>query len=553
MTDKQKQNLIHLLTENLPLFRKKLKISQQELANMLEVSRSTITNIENRRSPLSWNLFLALILIFNNNEETRKLVEHFDLYCSSLNRFLLGDQKLKENPEAGRKNKMTMVFAGNLFSFFFVNPYSGAFEHYLKEEKEDRYYCQPKPIMGESIYEYKKQLIDEVVYEADAKLVDSFHTRANFIEIFEKEISKSVEFRYHRGNMTVWLRNDVLAGTDCQGRKVLIIVVEDITKERESFVQAEVLLKNGESPSSYAQIARALLLDYEDVYYVNMDTNNYYKFDSSSFSSTFELNEKKEDFFEDIQVRIANVVYSQDRETMRHFFNRERLLELLRQEKSDSINYRLVIKEELINYRSKAVFINVDNVSHMVVGTVNVEKQTRREQIYRDRIRSAMEYAGKDFLTNVKNKNSYLLFEKHLNKEIRKGINKPFAVVVCDINDLKQLNDAYGHEFGDEVIKNAAKMISRIFKNSTIYRTGGDEFAAIISESDFDQRKKLIKRLRRQAILNTKNGRFVIASGLADFQEEDIKVADVFVRADREMYKNKADLKEYQLFKPKTM
>jgi DNA-binding XRE family transcriptional regulator len=115
MTDKQKQNLIHLLTENLPLFRKKLKISQQELANMLEVSRSTITNIENRRSPLSWNLFLALILIFNNNEETRKLVEHFDLYCSSLNRFLLGDQKLKENPEAGRKNKMTMVFAGKSF------------------------------------------------------------------------------------------------------------------------------------------------------------------------------------------------------------------------------------------------------------------------------------------------------------------------------------------------------------------------------------------------------------------------------------------------------
>ena len=67
--------------------------------------------------------------------------------------------------------------------------------------------------------------------------------------------------------------------------------------------------------------------------------------------------------------------------------------------------------------------------------------------------------AYRDALTHVKNKSAYEEKHTQLNKDIVNGTAE-FGIVMADINSLKEINDKYGHERGDEYIKGACKIIS---------------------------------------------------------------------------------------------
>ena len=63
------------LAENLPMLRTKLKMTQEDLAKILNISRHTIIGIENPNRDMTWTTYLALIYIFQKNSETAKLIE----------------------------------------------------------------------------------------------------------------------------------------------------------------------------------------------------------------------------------------------------------------------------------------------------------------------------------------------------------------------------------------------------------------------------------------------------------------------------------------------
>ena len=80
MDDQMRETVMHNMTLNLPTLRCKMGASQEDLAAMVGVCRSTISNIENKRQPLQWSLFLSLLMIFTNNEETKKLLVPMEIY-----------------------------------------------------------------------------------------------------------------------------------------------------------------------------------------------------------------------------------------------------------------------------------------------------------------------------------------------------------------------------------------------------------------------------------------------------------------------------------------
>ena len=84
-----------------------------------------------------------------------------------------------------------------------------------------------------------------------------------------------------------------------------------------------------------------------------------------------------------------------------------------------------------------------------------------------------------DTLTGLYNRAA---FDKAI-KQIEE--KKAFSVIVLDINDFKNVNDTYGHDYGDHVIKSVAAIIQKSFnKQYTCYRFGGDEFSIISNETD---------------------------------------------------------------------
>ena len=125
------------------------------------------------------------------------------------------------------------------------------------------------------------------------------------------------------------------------------------------------------------------------------------------------------------------------------------------------------------------------------------------------------------------------------------GYLNEFAITVCDLNNLKTINDTLGHKVGDEYIKGASKMICDACKHSSVYRIGGDEFAVLMMGEDYDNRETIIEGIKAKVVENLKAGdKPVVAVGCSEFRpDSDKKVEDVFDRADIAMYKNKKWLK----------
>ena len=92
MEPETREILINKMTDNLPVLRKKLKLSQENLANFIGSSRYTVMLIENKKRKMTWNTFLSLLLLFDKNEETSFLLKAWGIYTEEL------DKVIKQRP-----------------------------------------------------------------------------------------------------------------------------------------------------------------------------------------------------------------------------------------------------------------------------------------------------------------------------------------------------------------------------------------------------------------------------------------------------------------------
>ncbi len=136
-----------------------------------------------------------------------------------------------------------------------------------------------------------------------------------------------------------------------------------------------------------------------------------------------------------------------------------------------------------------------------------------------------------------------------LNASIGAGFSE-FAIVMVDMNHLKQINDEHGHKTGDIYIKGCCRLICETFKHSPVYRIGGDEFVVILTGNDYAERAQKVEDLRKayaDAFAEESADpwqRFSAAVGIADHAADDNTVELVFKRADQAMYSEKKMFKE---------
>ena len=157
--------------------------------------------------------------------------------------------------------------------------------------------------------------------------------------------------------------------------------------------------------------------------------------------------------------------------------------------------------------------------------------------------------AYRDSLTGIKNSTAYTEAIEKLNNEINLG-NPFFGVIVADINNLKKTNDNYGHSVGNELIVHSSRVLTDIFKTSSVYRIGGDEFVVILMGKDLERYRVLIDKMDAafSADYITVNDEIIpvsIARGIAIFDSSIDRVyTDVFAKADHAMYLNKSEMKK---------
>lgn len=305
---------------------------------------------------------------------------------------------------------------------------------------------------------------------------------------------------------------------------------------------------------TYNHIAASLAEEFEAIYYINMETGKYQEFSTSDKYASLNVPTNLKDFFSETKENIKKFVHPDDQEFAQSLFVKETMLKNLEDKSSYSFKYRLLINGKP-RYFSFTVFRAGDN-QHIVVCDKDVHDEITAESARLKKqkdslkaLKTEKELARRDELTGVKNKTAYMELVSSAQSNIENGLDYlTFALVVCDINNLKEVNDLEGHRAGDEYIKECCTFICNIFAHSPVFRIGGDEFVVFLRGNDFSIKESLIEKFKKEIAYNAKtNTGPVIAIGMSAYKpESDVSVSDIFERADNLMYENKRSLKTIQ-------
>ena len=177
------------------------------------------------------------------------------------------------------------------------------------------------------------------------------------------------------------------------------------------------------------------------------------------------------------------------------------------------------------------LYICIQNIlRHVMIETINMEKDISHH----------------DALTKVMSRISFNDRIKEFDRLIEEKNNDlAFAICECDLNNLKFINDSFGHEPGDKYIIACCKSICDFFKHSPVFRIGGDEFVILIQNEDYENLERIKKAVDEFTVSEMKKDGSLIdkksfAAGFAIFDRSSDKTfADVMNRADANMYENK--------------
>lgn len=164
----------------------------------------------------------------------------------------------------------------------------------------------------------------------------------------------------------------------------------------------------------------------------------------------------------------------------------------------------------------------------------------------RERERLLQVQAYHDDLTGLANR--ALLTDHFLSAvERSKRSGSPFALLMVDLNDFKEINDRHGHGVGDFVlITTASRLLGALRASDTVARLGGDEFVLIVESIDNDQEfaqvgQKLIESLFEPVSLeNGKRIEVGASLGMALYPNDGLKMSDLLTVADQAMYECKS-------------
>lgn len=436
-------------------------------------------------------------------------------------------------------NKIAGALLFDYISVYYVNAITNEYQEYSVDTKNHSLIMEKE---GQDFFDNMAKNAEWMVYEDDRRIFQRDIQKENLIYQMQIGAIRSIRYRLMVDGKPVYHIVRLIREMQ-KNDEYFIFGVQNIENEIKREENEKELKKERDI---FNRIAESLTANFDIIYYVNIENDHYLEFISKQIFSSPELPEEGEDFWTDVANNAEYMSYPEDKSLIKSIFKKSFLLSVLRQKKVFSSTYRLFIDGNIQHTRFTAGLSS--DKTHFILGIENINEEFEKEKEYLSALRLANEEARRDEMTGIKNKFAYHELEQSMQNSIENGVSLQFAIVVCDLNNLKQINDMFGHNAGDKYIKDASALICDIFSHSPVFRIGGDEFVAVLTDRDYYDRERLFKMLRFHVSENQKSGTGpVLASGMAAFDTcHEKKVSEVFVFADRNMYENKKYLKEIQ-------
>ena len=234
-----------------------------------------------------------------------------------------------------------------------------------------------------------------------------------------------------------------------------------------------------------------------------------------------------------IQDMILNTVTDEWQNDIANFFNRERLIkeyergktfgetEFLRRSDTESKTrwlhtaYQVRESSEVNEVHAFFLVFDIDNYRQTTNSMINLIERDSLTELYNRR--------------TVTNMIKSILLEKEL-----------FAFIILDLDNFKQINDRFGHDCGDEVIKDAANRMKAHFKeNGVIARIGGDEFLIILqnlSHNEIENDLQKFSTAKKVIEYGGQKIKYTMSIGYAIFPEQGNNYRELYQNADMALY-----------------
>ena len=413
-------------------------------------------------------------------------------------------------------------------TIYYVDVSSGAYIVFSSTEAYRELELSPG---GSSYFREIRRRLEEIVHPEDRQHAALMADPALLLEAVDRERVVYATFRVQFRGAFIYMNVQTMWADD---KRHLIVGFKDVDvwerRRREKEERAQV----------YSHIAQTLALRYEGIYYVDLDDESCIRFAVKSDGDSRRLTGENESFFDLARRQVMQVIHPADRDHMEPLMHREAMLSAIDTEGVLSITVRGKRDGRYIyiNFRC----MRAEDERYLIVALSDVDKKVRQKKAQEKAMRDVENRAMRDELTRVRNKNAYAELEDELQRAIDEGRAEPLAIVMCDVNDLKGVNDGQGHLAGDALLQDACKLICSIYSHSPVFRVGGDEFVAVLRGEDYTHRRELLDQVRGQAREHLQDGGTVVAVGMSEYRNDSF-ITDVFERADREMYEDKRALK----------
>lgn len=185
-------------------------------------------------------------------------------------------------------------------------------------------------------------------------------------------------------------------------------------------------------------------------------------------------------------------------------------------------------KEVYFKYKVEIIqFLNSDSEVIIAVNDISREKAIEKELSY---------LSFNDGMTGLYNRR---YFENELER-LNHSRKLPISIIIGDLDGLKYINDHFGHKTGDKYIIKLAEIMKNSFREADIAaRIGGDEFAIILPDTDSKKAEEIAERLKDKCDKYDGYENFGISVGHATKTEYYENLEDIFIKADKELYKDK--------------
>lgn len=195
----------------------------------------------------------------------------------------------------------------------------------------------------------------------------------------------------------------------------------------------------------------------------------------------------------------------------------------------DEIIHKSQLENRIYDYIEKVILVNNHNY---------------KLEMYIDRTDYviAKQKSKQDYLTGLINRRT-------LDEECRKLVEEfeveqtPFSIIMGDIDNFKKINDTYGHQIGDKILKIVSSILKKnIKKTDLVARYGGEEFLIVLKNCDIDIAYQIIERIRKEienfSFINFGLNNITVSFGISLY-DGSISIDEVIKGADNELYNSK--------------